>query len=380
MIRTVLDNIPFLKRLLPSGIDDLGSNLVVRPVVGAIDTLRGPVGAMIPSSIREYKRNLDPGYDGPIFIWDIDKTYLESDFDSAFSILQHAVERAKDKVNIPGTAILLQRLKHGPGEGNASFPVYFLTASPPQVGHVFEEKLRLDGVECDGVTFKNFVHYIATLRVGYLWEHVGYKVIALLQNRLEFPPRAHEILFGDNSEQDPIVYALYSEICGKRISGPDLVKRLRDLRVLEEDIDTIQMLQNQMPLRDPVEHIYIHMIRSDDPARIEGHHERMIATYNSLQTASHLFTNGYLKAEDVLSVAWSLRRDYGFTQLELARSLLNMWRRELLSTAVMDDLIDLLRRNEHLPRDLRRDGENLVVLQDEVIVQDTYGQMALTEG
>lgn len=340
------------------------------------DWVREPVSVFAPHAVKDFKRTLDPTYDGPIFIWDIDRTYLESRTDTLLSILQIAMEKATDKINVPGTALLLQQLKHGTGDGDARYPVFFLTAGPPQISKVFEEKLRIDGIECDGVTYKNFFHYLFTFQPKRLREHVSYKVQGLLQNRMEFPPRAKELLFGDNTEQDPIVYGLYSDIASKRLSGEELRKALRDCNVLDPEVEEIVDLQDQLPLYDPVEHIYIHMSIHADPVPVEKRHERIVATFNSFQMACHLCTQGYLREENLLSLAKNLREDYAFTTLELARSLLNMWRRGKLPTEWVDAMLPRLAEEGHMPRGLIRTNDDFVLSEEELVLKDTFGSMA----
>lgn len=334
------------------------------------ERLKQPVSVVFPPMIRERKRELDPNYEGPIFIWDIDKTYLESNLDNMVEIIKIGLEKAQDKVNVPGTAVLLRRLKYGTGAGNAMYPVYFLTAGPPQIGAVFEEKLRMDGIECDGITFKNFSYYLLSFQATRLREHVGYKVAALLSNRLDFPKRSRELLFGDNSEQDPFIYSLYSDIVARRLSGGDLTERLREHRVLPEEIDLIHLLQDQLEPHDPVAAIYIHMARFASHASIDGLHPQLVATYNCFQKAVHLYGRGYLRIEDVLLVADNLREEYNFTRIELARSLLNLLRRELISGVLADEVIAALKGKAHLPEDLQRVGQDITIHAERIPLQD----------
>src|SRR5205823_3098808 len=54
--------------------------------------------------------------------WDLDKTYLRSEFDSLRSLLRTAFERAEDKVDVPGVAELLRgRLAAPPGAAELLF-------------------------------------------------------------------------------------------------------------------------------------------------------------------------------------------------------------------------------------------------------------------
>ena len=79
---------------------------------------------------------------GPRFIarWDLDKTYLRTDFDTLRDLVRTAIERPDQKRTVPGAAALLREL------GRAGVQTHILSGSPEQLRSRIEEKLRLDGV------------------------------------------------------------------------------------------------------------------------------------------------------------------------------------------------------------------------------------------
>src|SRR6476660_5599798 len=75
-----------------------------------------------------------------VFVWDLDKTYLDTHFGTIKEVWRTAVEKAFQKQNIPGTASLVRAIKEYWVEerGRPAFPIFFITASPPQM----ENKIR----------------------------------------------------------------------------------------------------------------------------------------------------------------------------------------------------------------------------------------------
>ncbi|MEO1234782.1 MAG: hypothetical protein AAFZ18_38405, partial [Myxococcota bacterium] len=129
---------------------------------------------------RSNDRTLAPDYRGPVFVWDIDKTYLETRFSSARSVARIPFEVAVDKLTVPGAVPLLRALRRGAGSTSAAVPLYFVSGSPLQIRSVIERKMDLDGVGYDGLTFKDQLGLFLRGRGSYIRQQVGYKLRALL--------------------------------------------------------------------------------------------------------------------------------------------------------------------------------------------------------
>ena len=138
---------------------------------------------------RTQERSFPSDFSGDLHIWDIDETYLATDIDSLKGMLSVPLDMAVDKRNVAGTDILLRALRRGPDTGGPvrSNPLYFVSASPPQMRRVIQKKMLLDGVEFDGITFKDQLALLRARRVAALKHHVAYKLSALLLNRVELP-------------------------------------------------------------------------------------------------------------------------------------------------------------------------------------------------
>src|SRR5438046_2236292 len=63
-----------------------------------------------------------------VYRWDLDKTYLKSDFDSLRDLVRSAFEGAEQKQAVPGAAALLRELRKGEGAR-----VCFISGSPRQM-------------------------------------------------------------------------------------------------------------------------------------------------------------------------------------------------------------------------------------------------------
>src|SRR5438094_7129682 len=234
--------------------------------------------------------------------WDLDKTYLRSDFDSFRQLLRTAFERAEDKVDVPGVAELIKAIKKAAARHGRPALVYFISASPPQIGKAIRDKLALDGIAYDGIVFKDQLAHLKRGKLRNLREHVGFKLVELLRGRLAWPPEARELLFGDDWESDSLIYSLYADTLAKRLT-PDRLRALLDrIRVDPPLIEEATRLAARVPRTDAVERIFINLERRTPPATFRLFGSRVVPTFNYFQTAAVLGVGGYLEAEDVARV------------------------------------------------------------------------------
>lgn len=280
-----------------------------------------------------------------VFVWDLDKTYLDTSWGSLKELWRTALEKAGQKRNVPGTGSLVRALKNSwSGErGARDFPIYFITASPPQMESKIYEKLELDEILPLGAFFKDNLKNLKPKRLWRLTQQVGFKLQSLLQLRTRLKDDVRQVLWGDDSESDAVIYSLYSDICARRWSERELLEILRGLRVIGEQTDTILDLQDQIPPGDPVEKIYINLATDTDPDYYLKFGRRMVPTYNTFQAALDLSQDGRLTTEQVLRVAQDMVTNYGFTSEELESSFDNLVRRQLLSATCVQETLPLLK-------------------------------------
>jgi hypothetical protein len=205
------------------------------------------------------------------------------------------------------------------------------------------EKLDLDEILPLGAFFKDNLKNLRPRRLWRLTQQVGYKLQALLQLRSRIKDDVRQVLWGDDSESDAVIYSLYSDVCARRWSEKELMSILRDLHVVGEQTDTILELQDQIPPGDPVEKIYINLATDTDPDYYLKFGRRMVPTYNTFQAAMDLLQDGRLNHEQVIRVAQDMVTNYGFTSEELESSFDNLVRRQLLGESTVKDALPLLK-------------------------------------
>ena len=69
-------------------------------------------------------------------------------------------EKGIDKVALPGVVELIKGLRATATLRRRDSSLFFITASPPQIGGARREKLALDGIEYEGIGFKNQMRHI----------------------------------------------------------------------------------------------------------------------------------------------------------------------------------------------------------------------------
>lgn len=249
---------------------------------------------------RENQRQLPPGWAGTIYIWDIDNTYLITEWEGFRDLVRIRFEAAEDKRPVPGAVELLAGLRRVEVAGERP-PVYFVSASPETMRPVLERRMLIDGVVHDGITFRSL------RRLRYLRDIFGYKLAALLLYRLENPPGAREVLFGDDREHDPWIYELYARACGGRCRGPELVAALTGYGVRASAARYVAALAGELPERDPVEWILIRRTGAKRVERDPPEDPRLVFLDDFAQGAALLRALELIPAEDLLRVREAVR-------------------------------------------------------------------------
>ncbi len=224
--------------------------------------------ASYPLQIED-QRTLPKNYDGPVFIWDIDKTYLSTHFSSLQGLSRIPLEFAVDKQAITGMPEVLRGIRRGPGPGYGCVPLYFVTASPPQLRGVLEHKMILDGVEFDGITFKNWWKIVKQGRPKRFLDQVGFKVCALLEGR-QRRPLATEYLVGDDAESDADAFVLYALLLHERLPEKEAAERMAATGMREDNRRCALALLERLPeKRGKVERVFIHLEKGTPPEQFK---------------------------------------------------------------------------------------------------------------
>jgi hypothetical protein len=250
-----------------------------------------------------------------VYRWDLDKTYLRTEFDTVKDLLRTAFETATDKRTVPGAAALLREIR-----GTDPYGIYIVSGSPTQLRKVLEAKLRLDGVRWDGFVLKPQLTNILRGRFRFVKDQVGYKLAALLETRIEMPTDTREYMFGDDAEADAFIYSMFSDLSTGRVDPSILTPVLESAGVYPDVIPQIVRLAGRLPRGGGAERVFIHLDRVSLPNAFDDFGKRVFPFYNYFQPALLLFADGVVDPLSVLRVAAELVIHHGFTSDALVAS------------------------------------------------------------
>lgn len=271
-----------------------------------------------------------------VFRWDLDKTYLQTDFDSVRGLVKAALQSAEEKQNIPGTGVLLRELQ---GRGPERNRVFVVSGSPRQMRRVLERKLLLDGVTVDSFVLKPALGNVLRFRFRAIRDQLGYKLPTLLESRARLDQEVLETCFGDDAEMDGMVYRLYGELCAGRIVGPELERIIEAARLYPDQADRIVAAASKLGARDPVQRICIHLETGSPTGRFSALGPRVAPTFNTFQTALVLHADGRLELDAVVRIVERMRTEYGYDAPRLQRSLEDAIRRRLVRVGAVESVV-----------------------------------------
>ncbi len=274
-----------------------------------------------------------------IFLWDVDKTYLDTKFESLKGLWRTATEKATSKNNVPGTGELTRCLND---KFKNDFAIFFVTASPPQIEHKIFQKLKHDGLEPYGIFCRDNFQNLRPRKLWRITKHVGYKLQALLQLRANLSDDVKITMFGDDGESDAIIYSLFSDICSRRLDSSEIRSLLNSLKVMDNQVDLILDLQSQVAKSDPVEKVYINLADDTDADYYVKYGLRTLPTYNAFQTSLDLYQDKKLDIEHVVKVANRLITKYEYSPEELEYSFDDLIRRTRMSVETFEELVQPL--------------------------------------
>jgi len=253
-----------------------------------------------------------------VYRWDLDKTYLDTDFESLRGLARAATERPAQKINVPGSAALLRALA-GPREDHRPW-VAIVSGSPKQMRPVLEEKLRLDGVHWNELHLKNTLGQLRRGRLRAIRAQLGYKLPRLLRSRAALAPSSREILFGDDAESDALIYSLFAAICSGSLQASEVAELLQLGGVYEDTVERTLADVAALTPEPAVELMFIYLARPTAPDRFRPLGDRVIPIYSYIQAALVLGDQGQLPAAEVLEV---IGATLGQTTSDAARRVAN---------------------------------------------------------
>jgi hypothetical protein len=242
--------------------------------------------------------------------WDLDKTYLETSFESLRELIKVPFEKGSDKRAVPGVVELIRGMRRCSIAAGYRQQLFFISASPPQISRAIREKLRLDGVEYEGISFKHQVRHLVRGRLDLLREQVGFKLERLLAGARRVQPGARELLFGDDWESDPFVYSLYADLLSGDVLPDDCERLLRRCRVhADYRRSVMEHLRRLGPDRPSVAGVFILERRQRPGMPLDVFGPRMKSSGNYLECSLWLYAMGLLDSQGVAEVALAAELD-----------------------------------------------------------------------
>jgi hypothetical protein len=296
--------------------------------LGRMTTLPSRVGQRL--GLLDYiPEGLPPDAPPPrhTFRWDLDKTYLRTEFDSLADLARSAVEKPADKQAYPGATALLRALRQD------DHRICIVSGSPTQMRQVLAAKLALDGVDYDEFVLKNNLKNLLRGRFRSLRAQIPYKLPAMLQSRIGAAADA-ETLFGDDAEADAIIYCLYADLIAGRVSLQDLERVLVASRAYDDDAIRILDLARRVPKHDAVNRLFIHLDRRSAPVGFRHYGPRLVPVFNYFQAALVLYSDHVLSARQVIFVALEMLDSGQFELGHLATSVQDVLRRGRITREV----------------------------------------------
>jgi hypothetical protein len=295
---------------------------------------------------------LPSNYDGYICTFDLDKTYLATEFETLSGLVKIPFETAADKKNIPGAASLVREIKKSKPSDHP-VPVYFISGSPEGMEPVIKEKFKLDGVEIDGILFKDFKGALKKFQFKRLIDKIGFKLGALLYGRSNFPVNAVELLFGDDSEYDALIYSLYSDIVNRRLEPYEALTILKKWGLHPDELGFIEGILDDLKKKKSAENlavkrIFIHLEVGRSPREFENLSSLVTPTYNHYQTAVILYTMNVITKNGLYRIISELIRLHQFHVMEFADSTEDLLVRGLIDKKGAKDLLKIVTKDNPL--------------------------------
>ncbi len=244
--------------------------------------------ALVSSRMLE---SLDLFGQGVHVFCDLDKTYLETEFESWIKMAKIPFESPHDKITVPGASEILELVRWGADPKSCVAPrsaIHFVSSSPPQLRLALDGKLTLDNLEWSSDTFKNQTYNLRMARIDLLRHHIAYKTKAILDIATRLPNGSKILLIGDNAEYDAFIYTGVRLFLEGRLEKSGLRDWLRGAKVEDSVISQVVREEMNLPLDLKVLGIYI----------------RSVPGYSSSSVSR--FDSTWYQFESWLQVAWSL--------------------------------------------------------------------------
>ena len=256
------------------------------------------------------------------FRWDLDKTYLRTEFDS---LARSREERDRDRRRQAGVSRARPRCcARCAQDGNR---ICIVSGSPTQMRQVLAAKLALDGVEYDEFVLKNNLKNILRGRFRALRAQIPYKLPAMLQSRIGAPRRARDAVRrrrrGRRDHLLPLRRPRRRSRSRCRISSACSSRRA-PTRTTRAHASISRAACRR---RDAVRRMFIHLDRRSPPLGFRRFGPRLVPVFNYFQAALVLYEDQVLTARQVIFVALEMLDSGQYELGHLATSVQDVIRR-----------------------------------------------------
>lgn len=215
---------------------------------------------------------------------------------------QAATESASEKVATEGVIPLIHALQRDPQAKQV-----FVSGSPKQMRSVLLQKFALDGVAVDRIILKDSLKALRTGRFGDIKSQFGHKLPSLLEDRIAHQgteDAEQEYLFGDDVEQDALIYLTYQLIVEGKIQWKELKGLAKSAGVYSETLERLRKAIAQIEVQNKVvQRIFIRLTKHHQPQWMSDLRPHITPVHTWSQAACILFIDGFLMWEDVVRVS-----------------------------------------------------------------------------
>ena len=257
-----------------------------------------------------------------VFRWDIDKTYLQTNFETVSGLVKAATQEAKDKETIRGAISLVKALNK-----DKDSSLVFISGSPKQMRRVLLKKFELDGISVDQIILKDSLGSIKRGQLRDITNQFGYKLSALIKDRLNYSAIEPEYLFGDSAEADAYIYATYAMVLSQQISRNELRILMKKAGAYQASIDAIERYLLRLGYGGAVQKIFIRLVNGQPRPQFRQLFPLVIPVHYWSQASMVLFEAGVIDAQSVHSVlleeGWEAKEAANLVQNTQRQSFIN---------------------------------------------------------
>lgn len=259
-------------------------------------------------------------------VCDIDKTYLETPFESLLKLAQVPFEGAHEKITVSGAKEFLQAYRKSHERDSSPKTLHFVSASPPSLRSVIGDKFRRDGLSWSSDTYKNQKYNLKHGRFRDLRKQVAYKTAALLNLFKECSEGSRFHMIGDNAESDPFIYLGAKLFAERRIGKLAYAEYLQSFGVGR--LESFQILRHTQIPKINVSSILIRNLKSKLFPTCSPLSDPILYFDNFFEASLFYFQEDVFKIEDFPQLTKFFHNYYGLQTGELLSSLKEFYKRK----------------------------------------------------